>query len=58
MKLLVVGGVRTNRNSVNNLMTVYTQLVNKYNVNYNEITRFNTGISYDIVIYNTEVKVF
>lgn len=58
MKLFVVGGVRTKHNSVNNLMTVYTQLVKQYNVNYDEITRFNTGISYNIVIYNTKVKVF
>jgi len=58
MKLFVVGGVRDNEDSVQNLMTVYGQLVEQYGVRYSEIKKFNTGISYTIIIHNGEVKIF
>ena len=58
MKLFVVGGVRGDPNSVKNLVLVYTTLVEKFGINYDEIAKFNTGISYNIVIYEGEVKVF
>ncbi len=58
MKLFVVGGVRNNQDSMNNLMTIYTQLIERYGINYDEITKFNTGISHTILIHNGETKIF
>jgi hypothetical protein len=58
MKLYVVGGVRDLQDSRNTLMFVYTQLVDRYGVNFDEITKFNTGISHTIIIDNGEVKIF
>ncbi len=58
MKLAVVGGVRGHPTSVRTLKTVYTHLVDHNGIEYDDITKFNTGISHTVVILNGEIKIF
>ncbi len=58
MKLFVVGGVRNNHDSVNNLRTVYKLLIERYGVNCDEIIKFNTGVSRSIMIHDGKIKIF
>ena len=58
MKIVVVGGVRDNQNSTSTLMAVYSQLVERHGVSFDDITKSNTGVSHTIVIHNGESKIF
>ena len=58
LRLWVVGGVRESPASVRTLHAVYRILVDRLGVHFDEIMKFNTGISYNILIHNGEVRVF
>jgi hypothetical protein len=58
LRFWVVGGVRDMPASIQTLHTAYRVLVERFGVEFDEITKFNTGVSYNILIHKGEVRVF
>lgn len=58
MKLFVIGGVADDSESVRNLSDVYTILIEKIRIDSGDISKFHTGISYNVVIHDGEIIVF
>lgn len=57
MKIVVVGGVRSKK-SIENLHSVYKLLVDTYGVKYEDIGKFNTGVSMSLMIHEKAIKFF
>jgi hypothetical protein len=57
MKLYVVGGVPENIKSQTNLVFLYRELVEKYGVKYEQIEKYNSGLSFSIAVVNGKIVV-
>jgi hypothetical protein len=58
MRFWVVGGVREMPASVHTLHNVYSVLIESFGVDFDEITKFNTGVSYHILNHEGAIVVF
>lgn len=57
MRCCVLGGVRDQADSVDNLMTVFAEL-ERYGVAYDKMMKHNTGVSHSLFLYEGNIRVF
>ncbi len=58
MKIFVVGGVKNDQDSISNLNMVYSELLKVYDIDKNQIKKFNTGVAHTIIMKKEWIKVF
>ncbi len=57
MKCCVVGGIRGQADSVDNMMTAFAEL-ERYGVSYEEMIKHNTGVSHSLFLYKGVIRIF
>jgi hypothetical protein len=58
LQFWVIGGVREIPASVQTLHDVYSVLIDSFGVDFDEITKFNTGVTYNILNHKGSIVVF
>jgi hypothetical protein len=58
MKIYIVGGLKTDSDSFNNVITLYRELLQKYHVTYEGAKMFHLGKSYNIILNAENIDIF
>jgi len=58
MKIYIVGGLKTDSDSFNNVITVYRELLQNYHVNYDGSKVYHLGKSYNIILNAENIDIF
>ncbi len=58
MKIYIVGGLKTDSDSFNNVITLYRELLQEYHVKYDGAKVYHLGKSYNIILNEENIDIF